>query len=89
MCFRCIKPIELLNKLSSKDIALWQAYDNLFPFGQQHTDFLLAQLTAVCFNLWKAKEVTPIDANIVLGKKVKLTEDYVMATLRTFNNGTN
>lgn len=80
----CHKPSQLLSNLSSYDIAMWQAYDTLFPFGQFHTDYLLAQLTSVMFNLLKAKEVQPITPDEFLGKNQTLSEEYVTATLRAF-----
>lgn len=83
------KPLELLERLSSRDIALWQAYDNLFPFGQYHTDYLLAQLTAVTFNMLKAGDTEPLTVDEVLGIAEPLTEEYVKATIRNFNNGIN
>jgi len=84
-----VQPMQVLKSLSSKDVALWLAYDRLYPFGQQRTDFLIAQLTAVCFNLWKGKTTEPKDTDDFLGKRVELTEEYVSATLRTFKHGTN
>lgn len=80
----CHKPSQLLNELSSYDIALWQAYDTLFPFGQYHTDYLIAQMTSVIFNLLKSKESPPITIDEFLGKQNQLTEEYVTATLRAF-----
>ena len=83
----CHKPSQLLSNLSSYDIAMWQAYDTLFPFGQFHTDYLLAQLTSVMFNMLKGKDSQPISTDEFLGRNQVLTEEYVTATLRAFKGG--
>lgn len=77
-------PLKILKELSSVDIALWQAYDNLYPFGQFHTDYLIAQLSAIMFNMWKAKEVEPLTVEDILGISQPLTEEYVRATIKSF-----
>jgi hypothetical protein len=85
--FGYVKPSELLDKLNSWDIGLWQAYDGLYPFGQQHTDHLLAELISVCFNMWKSKDSPILTVEDILGHE-PLTEEYVTATLKAFTNGT-
>jgi hypothetical protein len=82
------KPLELLKRLSSKEIALWQAYDNLYPFGQNASDFLIAQLTSIMYNMWKSKESPPISTEEFLGISEPLTEEYVASTIRAFKHGT-
>ena len=83
------KPLELLKRLSSRDIALWQAYDSLYPFGQFHTDFLIAQLTSIMYNMWKSKESPPVSADEFLGVAEPLTAEYVTSTLKAFKHGIN
>jgi hypothetical protein len=41
--------------LSSRQIAEWMAWFQRHPFGQDHTDLLLAQLTAVIDNRLRSK----------------------------------
>lgn len=87
MYFGYSKPLELLKELSSQDIAWWQAYDKLYPFGQFHTDFLIAQLTAINYNMWKSKDSPPISAEEFLGIAEPLTEAFVTSTLKAFKQG--
>ena len=84
-----IHPLEVLKKLSSLELALWQAYDTVYPFGQSHTDYLIAKLITIVFNMWKSKDVEPMTINDVLERTQPLTEEYVTATIRSFNNGIN
>lgn len=69
--------------MSSLDVALWQAYDRLYPFGQHHTDYLIAQLVAITFNSNKDKESPAITVNDVLGICEPLTEEKVAAVMRS------
>ena len=76
---------KILKSLSSLDIALWQAYDKLYPFGQHHTDFLIAQLIAIIFNANKASNIPAISVNDVLGIHEPLTEEKVEAVIRSLH----
>ena len=84
-----VRVSKVIKEMTSLDCALWQAYDSLYPFGQHHTDYLIAQLTTVVFNAWKGKDTPSLTTNEVLGIFVPLTEDKVSATLRSFKGGTN
>ena len=86
--FGYVNPREVLEKLSSKDIGLWAAFDSICPFGQHYSDRLVATLTSVCFNLWKSKESPPLSIEQIMGLENELTEEYVTATLKAFTNGT-
>lgn len=90
LCIGEGKPLKLLQQLTSSDIALWQAFDRLHPIGKQYTDFLIAQLTALMFNMWKGKEEPPLTVDEVLGKQQQLTEEYVRSVIRQAkHHGTN
>lgn len=42
---------ELLSRLTVPQFAEWMAYYQIEPFGQDHTDYLIAQLTALTRNI--------------------------------------
>jgi len=75
--------------MSSLDVAIWQAYDKQFPVGHYFTNYLIAQLTAVVFNMWKGQNTLAISPDDVLGIFVPLEEDKVTAVLRSWKGGTN
>lgn len=50
-----LHPDYLLAGLTSRQLAEWQAYFKYQPFGQDMTQFMLAQLTAFYLNAHKKK----------------------------------
>lgn len=52
-------PDEILRRMTASQLTEWQAYYRQHPFGQDHTDFLIAQLTAVLANAHRAKNSMP------------------------------
>jgi hypothetical protein len=52
----CLHPTDILEQLTSRELSQWTAYYNLAPFGQDHTDWLLAQLAAVLVNVMGSRK---------------------------------
>jgi len=42
--------------LTGQELRDWEEYFDSTPFGQDHTDYLLAQLTAELSNRWRGKD---------------------------------
>lgn len=49
----------MLRRISSRQLSEWMAFYNLEPFGQSHTDFLIAQLTNAINNRWRNQSEGP------------------------------
>lgn len=52
----------LLRSMSSKQLQEWMAFYELHPFGQDYSDFLVAQLTKVMHNRWRGKNEPALQA---------------------------
>lgn len=87
MIFGYPRPLDLLEQLTSRDIALWEAYDGLCPYGHFTTNRLIAESIVVFYNMNKAKEYPPITVDEVLGIQQAMTEEYVLSTIRAFKAG--
>ena len=53
----------MLARLTSKQVAEWQAYAELEPFGDRHRDWHFGKLAAMMVNMFgkQAKEYAPAD----------------------------
>lgn len=76
-----LHPDYLLDRLTSRQIAEWMAYFKVKPFGQDHTDYLVAQLTAVTFNANSRKKQKTSDFLPLKYSTPMKTED-IKRTLR-------
>lgn len=59
---------ELLARTDSRELAEWQAYAALEPFGEGRADLRAAEITWMMANLWRGKN-----------QKVQPLQDFVLA----------
>ena len=52
---------KMLASMSCEQFIEWMAYDSVTPFGQDHTDFLLAQINADMATWMSRKPVKPTE----------------------------
>jgi len=65
-------PDQLLENLTNTQLLEWRAFDELEPIGEYRQDYMMAQLTAMVFNI--AQSVYG-DKKAV--KKVRRAEDFI------------
>lgn len=84
-----VHPDVILRQLSSHQIAEWMAYFRLYPFGQDYTDHLIAQLTAEFANRWRGKteSVRQTSEFLPLYKRPDMSPDDIKLTLRKMLSG--
>jgi hypothetical protein len=58
---------ELLDRMSSRELAEWMAYERIEPSGQERIELMIAQLTALFFNVHRAE-----------GASAKSAEDFLL-----------
>lgn len=75
----------MLAAMDVRQLVEWMAYDNLLPFGQDHTDFLIAQLNADVATFVSRKPIAPTD-KLPRYKKPDQSPDEILAQLRTALN---
>lgn len=71
----CPHPKYLLRHLTSWDIAEWQAYSRMHPFGQDVTDRLLATQLAQFYNANKRAAASDLEADDFLGRREQTPEE--------------
>ncbi|MDQ7019612.1 MAG: DUF4035 domain-containing protein [Robiginitomaculum sp.] len=57
---------ELLARIDARELAEWQAYYRLEPFGEERADWRQAQTTAMIANVNLGKDAHPIEADIFM-----------------------
>ncbi len=57
---------ELLARIDARELAEWQAYFRLEPFGEERADWRQAQTTAMLANVNLAKNAKPIDPSLFI-----------------------
>ncbi|PCI51396.1 MAG: hypothetical protein COB49_01965 [Alphaproteobacteria bacterium] len=57
---------ELLARIDARELAEWQAYYRLEPFGEERADWRTAQTTAMIANVNLGKDARPIEAGIFM-----------------------
>ena len=86
-----LHPDYLLPKLTSRQIAEWQAWFQEHPFGDDLRDFMLAQLTAVLVNLNTTKTTNKSKATdwLPLYRQPDQTPEQMKLALRSVLRGLN
>lgn len=82
-------PDYLLPQLTSRQIAEWMAYFQLKPFGQDHTDFLIAQLTTEFTNRNRGKNEKQYKVAdfLPLHRTPPMSTDEIRQTIRNVLRG--
>ena len=70
----CCHPDELLQRLTSPQIAEWIAFDSLEPIGERHRDYTLGILGSLMANLKRDPKIRPEPWS---------PEDYMTPTIET------
>ena len=70
----CCHPDELLQRLTSLQVAEWLAFDSLEPIGERHRDYTIGILAALTANLSRDPKVRP---------EPYYPEDFMTPTIET------
>lgn len=81
---------ELLIRVSSRELAEWQAYARLEPFGERHADLRSAIVAATMANVWRAPNSRPYSADLFMPKVEadgEMDADQMLAALQSAFGG--
>ena len=47
---------EMLSRMTSAEYAEWMAYYRIDPWGRERRDYMLAQIAATIYGMWRSKQ---------------------------------
>lgn len=84
-----LRPTEAIKRMTAADVTLYQAWYRRHPFGDETTQYLLAQLTALIYNQKRKETSEPSKPTDWLPWYIppEQTSDEIFAQLRSAKRG--